>query len=34
MALGGLIAILDRRYRTRRETADAKAGARGAVPAR
>jgi cytochrome c-type biogenesis protein CcmF len=34
MALGGLVAILDRRYRTRRETADVKAGARGAVPAR
>jgi cytochrome c-type biogenesis protein CcmF len=34
MALGGLIAISDRRYRTRRETADEKTGARGAAPAR
>ena len=34
MALGGLIAISDRRYRTRRETADDKVGARGAAAAR
>jgi cytochrome c-type biogenesis protein CcmF len=34
MALGGFIAITDRRYRTRRETADVKVGAGGAAPAR
>ena len=34
MALGGLIAISDRRYRTRRETADDKVGTRGAAAAR
>ena len=34
MALGGLIAISDRRYRTRRETADDKVGARGAAATR
>ncbi len=34
MALGGLIAISDRRYRTRRETASNKVGAKGAVAAR
>jgi len=34
MALGGLIAISDRRYRTRRETADDKIGARGAAATR
>jgi len=34
MALGGLIAISDRRYRTRRETADDKVGRRGTATAR
>ncbi len=34
MALGGLIAISDRRYRTRRETADDKVGTRGAAATR
>jgi cytochrome c-type biogenesis protein CcmF len=34
MALGGAFAISDRRYRTRRETADEKVGARGAATAR
>jgi cytochrome c-type biogenesis protein CcmF len=34
MALGGLVAITDRRYRTRRETADERVRADGAVPAR
>jgi cytochrome c-type biogenesis protein CcmF len=34
MALGGIIAISDRRYRTRRETADDKVGARGAAATR
>ena len=34
MALGGLIALSDRRYRTRRETVDEKAGVRGAAAAR
>jgi cytochrome c-type biogenesis protein CcmF len=34
MALGGLIAISDRRYRTRRETASNKVGAKGAAAAR
>jgi len=34
MALGGAFAISDRRYRTRRETADEKIGARGAATAR
>ncbi len=34
MALGGLIAISDRRYRTRKETADDKVGARGAAATR
>jgi cytochrome c-type biogenesis protein CcmF len=34
MALGGLIAISDRRYRTRRETADDKVGTRGTAATR
>jgi cytochrome c-type biogenesis protein CcmF len=34
MALGGLISISDRRYRTRRATADDKIGTRGAAAAR
>jgi cytochrome c-type biogenesis protein CcmF len=34
MALGGLIAISDRRYRTRRETVDDKVGTRGAAATR
>ena len=34
MALGGLIAISDRRYRTRKETADDKVGTRGAAATR
>jgi cytochrome c-type biogenesis protein CcmF len=34
MALGGLIALSDRRYRTRRETVDEKVGARKAAVAR
>jgi len=34
MALGGIIAISDRRYRTRRETADDKVGTRGAAATR
>jgi cytochrome c-type biogenesis protein CcmF len=34
MALGGLLAITDRRYRTRRETADEKLGASGTATAR
>jgi cytochrome c-type biogenesis protein CcmF len=34
MALGGLIAISDRRYRTRKETADDKVGTRGAAVTR
>ncbi len=34
MALGGLLALSDRRYRTRRETVDEKAGVRGAATAR
>ena len=34
MALGGLIAISDRRYRPRRETADDKVSTRGAAAAR
>ena len=34
MALGGIISISDRRYRTRRETADDKVGTRGAAAAR
>jgi cytochrome c-type biogenesis protein CcmF len=34
MALGGLVAITDRRYRTRRETADEKVRAGGTAPAR
>ena len=34
MALGGLIAVSDRRYRTRRETADDKVGRRGTATAR
>jgi cytochrome c-type biogenesis protein CcmF len=34
MALGGFVAITDRRYRTRRETADAKVGAGATAPAR
>ena len=34
MALGGLLALSDRRYRTRRETVNEKAGVRGAATAR
>jgi cytochrome c-type biogenesis protein CcmF len=34
MALGGLIALSDRRYRTRRETVDEKVGAARAAAAR
>jgi len=34
MALGGLLALSDRRYRTRRETVKEKAGVRGAATAR